>query len=73
MMALDDLAKWLGCVGPDEVRRLVAKWSNDGKYCFIEKAAIMEYDGHLSRDEAEVQAYEILRVEFENTEEEADG
>ena len=40
--------------------KLTAEWSEELREEFEERAAIMEYDGGLLRDEAEQKAYERL-------------
>lgn len=39
----------------------------EGRYVFEERAAILEFDGHLSREEAEKQASESTRAWAERT------
>jgi hypothetical protein len=39
----------------------VATWPADWRENFEERAAIMEHDGGLTRDEAEVSAWRLLR------------
>jgi|GEM_PF-2694738 hypothetical protein len=39
----------------------VATWPADWRENFDERAAIMEHDGGLTRDEAEVSAWRLLR------------
>ena len=39
----------------------VTTWPADWRENFEERAAIMEYDGGLTRDEAEVSAWRLLR------------
>jgi len=45
----------------------VADWPEDWREAVEERAAIMEYDGRLPRDEAEAQAEQRVRAEFART------
>jgi hypothetical protein len=44
---------------------IVATWSESLREDFEERAAIMEFDGGMSRVEAEVAAWELLRGRVE--------
>lgn len=38
-------------------RKLVAQWPVEARHEWSERAAIMEYDGEMSRQDAEIAAY----------------
>lgn len=44
------------------VRYRVKSWPTELRDAFEERAAIMEYDGGLPREEAEITAYELLEA-----------
>jgi hypothetical protein len=46
----------------DFVRRQVSRWTTDRRVEWEERAAIMEHDAGLSRDDAELRAWEALQV-----------
>jgi len=48
-------------------RKEMASWPKDQRLDFEERAAIMEYDGNLSREEAERQAFKRIKHERSKT------
>ena len=46
----------------DDMATFLSVLTEDERFLFEERAAIMEYDGGLTREEAERQARQILRV-----------
>lgn len=67
MAALSQLQRMLGGEDPGDVSTHVAKWSKEGKYAFDERAGILQFVDRLSRAEAEREAYNRLKGEFENS------
>ena len=52
-------------IAPDELPDNIADWPDDWRDEFEERAAIMEFDGHLRREEAEQWAETIVRAAYE--------
>lgn len=48
----------------DDLPADVTDWPEDWLYVYEERAAIMEYDGHLTRQEAEQWAETIARAAY---------
>jgi hypothetical protein len=46
---------------PVEMENFLSSLSEEQRYVFEERAAIMEYDGGLTREEAEKQAQQLLQ------------
>lgn len=52
----------ISIIEPDELPENIADWPQDWQEEFEERAAIMEFDGHLIREEAEQWAQIIVRA-----------
>ena len=48
----------------DDLPTYIGEWPEDWQEAFEERAAIMEYDGGLSRDESENEAEILIREEY---------